>query len=163
MKLGCDNVGRWWTAVAVCALVACGGDDSGADAMAKEVGGACLFTPGSYVVSYHIIDASEVCGDIEATPNEYLTVLNDGTLVGTGAEAADTCVDGPAVVDGCYLAFNRACEFTVDGGHVTTTGGFEYDYADGTGTSTLSIRLYYGTNTLPTTCNVSQEATINRR
>jgi hypothetical protein len=152
---------RWLMLATVCALTACGGEDSGGEGMAQEVGGTCVFTPGAYVVSYDVIDASESCGDVEAYQDEFLTVGNSGTLVSTGAGAPQSCTDGAPAVDGCFVAFTRSCDIPVSGGHTVASIEFQYDYAEGDGHVRTSMRILSG-ETLIGACNVNEQATIQR-
>jgi hypothetical protein len=142
-------------------LAACGGED-GADGMAEEVGGSCVFTPGEYVATYEVTDASSTCGDIDPLPNEYLTVTDDGTLVGTSEGAAPGCVDGEPTVRGCFVAFNRVCTQDTVEGRLEATVGAQFWYDDGEGQVTLTARLYSGA-TLLDSCTVSMDATVERR
>jgi hypothetical protein len=158
-------VRKWLLLGSVCALTACGGEDSDGEGMAEEVGGRCVFTPGSYVISYEIVEISDSCGDLDPAPTEYLTVLNDGTILGAGADAPDGCVDTEPVRSGCHSTFNRACELLISGHRVTSTSAYEYDYADGTGNSTLQLRIYSGpaSDDLIAVCNETELATMRQR
>lgn len=131
--------------------------------MAQEIGGSCVFTPGSYVVSYDVLDASASCTDTDALPDEYLTVTDQGTLVGTAAEETPAgCADGTPLVEGCFVAFDRNCTTETSNGLVEAIVGTQFDYAAGEGQITLTGRLYSGT-TLIDACVINMEATIQRR
>jgi hypothetical protein len=144
-------------------LSACGGEDSGGDAMAEEIGGVCVFTPGSYVASYRVLDATSSCGDTEAFPDEFITVTDDGTLVSTGDGSAPAgCADGNAVVRGCFVAFDRVCTEQTASGTLDATIGFQFWYDDGEGEVTFTGRLYSG-STLIDACVINLGATIQRR
>lgn len=142
-------------------LGACAGDDSAADGMAEEVGGECVFTPGSYVASYEVLSASSSCADFEPLADEYVTVTESGSMVSRNQVPAG-CTDGPPVVDGCFVGFNRSCVHATSGGVLEVDIVFQFDYEEGSGIIDLSSSVYSGAVLLDT-CDVTQEATIRRR
>lgn len=129
--------------------------------MAEEVNGECVFTPGSYVASYEVLDASSSCADFEPLADEYLTVTDSGSMVARSQIQAG-CTDGAPIVDGCFVGFNRSCVHATSGGRLEVEVVFQFDYAEGSGIIDLSSSIYSGALLLDS-CDVTQEATIRRR
>lgn len=131
--------------------------------MAEEVGGQCVFTPGSYVINYDVLGATESCRDTEALPDEYITVTDDGTFVGTASEEVPAgCAMENTVVRGCFVAFDILCSEDTLEGRLESTVGFQFWYDDGNGQVTYTGRLYAG-STLLDACVINLEATVLRR
>lgn len=145
----------------MCALAACGGDEDDGAGMAREVGGQCVFTPGSYVMSYALTNPpSYPCNAMEAWNDEELTVQSDGTFV--SPVAGQGCTDTARVATGCLVSFDRTCDVPIMNGRAVLQGDLQYDYAGGDGAVALNLQVYSGT-TLLGTCAVNMEASIERR
>lgn len=153
---------KTWLLGAVCILVACSGDDSGTDGLAREVPGACLLIPGNYVLHYEVLDTTASCEGIEALADEYITVTKDQIFTGAPPEALAGCVNGEPAVDGCFSAYQRDCSMETPGGRAQSTLLVQIDYAEGKGQVRLTGLLYSGTVLLDS-CVVNMAAEIHAR
>jgi len=141
----------------IAGIVACGGEGGGG--IAREVDGECVFDPGSYVVSYRVIDST--CDGAQPLPNEYMTVSDSGDTLGRGVPPSD-CIDSNVETDGCFVAYERDCAVSTIDGDVEVQARFEFDFADGSGVVSVRASLYSG-STLLEMCAVNQGASIRER
>lgn len=144
-------------------VLACGDGESNSDAMAEEVNGVCRYTPGEYVITHRVQQATSICRDMEPLADEYVTITNDRTLVSTsgGGGTPTNCVEGRPVVDGCYVAMNRNCLFPTSFGHLDIDVGIQMDYAAGGGQVTYEVLVYSG-EFLREACTISMSRTVHR-
>jgi hypothetical protein len=129
--------------------------------MAIEVDGACIFNPGTYVVTYRVLGATASCGTVSPLVDEYITISDGGSILGA-TEVPPGCADSEPLVEGCFVAFDRNCSNETAIGRLESNVDFQFEYAEGSGLVTLTGRLYSG-ETLLDVCNITQEATISRR